>query len=184
MRFSSPWKDCFFQEESTANHCKSWVDVIWAEKERKEERLLYNFNYTELRWYEISGVCKKPIGWKGLNLQFLYKTSSQCMGYHLRVRTIWSSYSSWVSIRLRWNFSYTTSYLGNPLTLLLILSLSYSTVCHKSETTCKSITTHRVCWVCKLYHRKQVAISCGNYVHDITYLYDCSKMKPSHWNLV
>lgn len=37
-------------------------------------------------------------------------------------------------------------------------------VCHKYQIICKNMTAHkpRVCWACKLYHRRQAAISGSN----------------------
>lgn len=162
MRFSSPWKDCFFQEESVANHCKSQVErmIIWGERERKEAEFFLQFQLNRATFIWNKQGLQKPIGWKSLNLQFLYKTLSQCMGYHLPVRAAPVSYSSWVSTWLK----FLTCHLIPGKLPDTAADPKFITVCHKYQIICKSMTAHkpRVCWVCKLYHRKQVAISCGN----------------------
>lgn len=154
MRFSSPWKDCFFQEESVANHCKSQVErmIIWGARERKEAEFFLQFQLNRAPFIWNKQGLQKPTGWKSLNLQFLYKTLSQCMGYHLLVRAAPVSYSSWVSTWL-WNFSHATSYLGNSLTLLLIQSVSQCVT---------SIKSFAKAWL----HTNQEFAGCASYITE------------------
>lgn len=113
MRFSSPWKDCFFQEESVANHRKSqsWEDdYLGGDRSCKFctielKRALFIWN---------KQVLQKSVGWEAFSLQFLCKTLSQSLGYHILGRATSVHYSGcWASIGLSLNFSHDTSYLGN-----------------------------------------------------------------------